>query len=212
MLHVKTITCNPFQENTYLLYDESREAVIVDCGALVESEEREIASFVESNQLKVKYLLNTHLHLDHAFGNAFAVQHYGVDLCAHQADEFLIGQMQSQALMFGLNVPVVPQPLTRYLNDGDQLVFGGVTLEAIHVPGHSPGSVCFYDAASAQIFTGDVLFRGSIGRTDLPKGDYDLLIEGIRTKLMTLPEDVVVYSGHGPQTSIGYEKENNPFL
>lgn len=211
-MHIKSFQFNPFQENTYVLSDDTREAVIIDCGCLSPNEDERLMLFLETERLTVKRVLNTHLHLDHSFGNYSAAHTLGILPEAHQADEFLIGQMVSQSQAFGIQGAVREQPLGGYLHEGDVISFGRTQLEVLHVPGHSPGSICFYCRAENAIFVGDVLFAGSIGRTDLPKGNYEELITGIQKKILTLPDDTVVYSGHGPATTIGNERVNNPYL
>lgn len=212
IMTIKTFTFNPFMENTYVAYDETKECIIIDPGCVTEAEQKTLQQFITNNQLIVKHLINTHLHLDHAFGNNFVEKTFGVAAQAHQADEFLLAQISAQAEAFGMHYAEEPYHLKNYLSDGDKITFGNTTLSAIHVPGHSPGSLCYYDAVSATLFAGDVLFQGSIGRTDLPKGNYEQLIEGITNKLFTLPAETTVYCGHGPSTSIGYEKVYNPYL
>jgi len=211
-MHIQTFQFNPFQENTYIVSDDSGEAVIIDCGCLVPAEDERLNLYVKANHLHVKQLLNTHLHLDHSFGNYVAAHTFGVLPQAHQADEFLISQLFTQSQLFGIQSIVREQPLGGYLNEGDVVSFGHTSFEVLHVPGHSPGSICFYCRAENILFVGDVLFCGSIGRTDLPKGNYAELISGIQKKILTLPDETVVYSGHGPVTTIGSERVNNPYL
>ena len=213
MLSVKNFVFNPFMENTLVVYDETTlEAAIVDCGCLYETERRELKKFIDDNRLKVKYLLNTHLHLDHQFGNAWAAAEYGVLPRADRNDEKLIDNLPSQAMLFGIPDSVDAQPLGGYIAEGDEITIGSSKLKAIFVPGHSAGSLCFYSASDGILIVGDVLFAGSIGRTDLPGGDFDLLTNGIREKLFTLPLDTKVYPGHGPTTSIDREIHSNPFF
>lgn len=212
-MKIKQIQNNPFQENTYVVWDEvSKEAAIIDCGALFPQEEERIEKFITENNLKVKYLLNTHTHLDHCFGNAWAAERYGVKLMAHADDEALLSQIGMQAKMFGLPIEVKTVKLGGYLNDGDVLMLGENRIEVIHTPGHSRGGICFYIPSEGWLVSGDSLFAGSIGRTDLEGGSYATLIKSIQEKLITLPEETVVYPGHGPYTTIGDEKTNNPFL
>lgn len=208
---IQQFTFSPFMENTYVVYDDSRECIIIDPGCVTDIEKKSLAQFISDNQLTVKHLVNTHLHLDHAFGNLFVEQTFGILAQAHQADEFLLRQIKTQAETFGMHYNEQPE-LKCYLTEGDCITFGSTTLTAIHVPGHSPGSLCYYNATSSVLFAGDVLFQGSIGRTDLPKGNYEELIDGITGKLLVLPPETTVYCGHGPTTTIGYEKSNNPYL
>lgn len=211
-MHIKTFTFNPFQENTYLLYDHTKEGVLIDAGCLYPNEEQALQQFITEQGIVLKHLLNTHLHIDHVFGNAFVAQTCGILPEAHTADEFLLQTMPAQALLFGIHYPVKVQKLGNYLNEGDTISFGENTLQVLHVPGHSPGSLCFYAPENGILIAGDVLFQGSIGRTDLPGGDYGTLINGIQKKLLTLPPETVVYCGHGATTTIGEEKQYNPYL
>ena len=212
-MKIKQIQNNPFQENTYVVWDEATmEAAIIDCGALFPQEEERIDTFVSDNNLKVKYILNTHLHLDHCFGNAWAAERYGILPMAHKDDETLLARMGEQARMFGLPFEVRTEKLGGYLKDGDVLMLGEHEIKVIHTPGHSRGGLCFYISSAGWLISGDSLFEGSIGRTDLEGGSYATLIKSITECLMTLPNETVVYPGHGPYTTIGNEKNNNPFL
>jgi len=212
-MKIKQIQNNPFQENTYVMWDEATmEAAIVDCGALFPQEEEKIETFVNENNLKIKYILNTHLHLDHCFGNAWAAERYGVLPMAHEDDETLLARMGEQARMFGLPFKVRTEKLGEYLKDGDILKLGNNEIKVIHTPGHSRGGLCFYIPAAGWLISGDSLFEGSIGRTDLEGGSYTTLIKSITERLLTLPEETVVYPGHGAYTTIGEEKKSNPFL
>ena len=211
-MKIKNFTFNPFMENTYVVWDESNEAAIIDCGCLYENEERQLKQFVDDNNLTVKYLVNTHLHLDHQFGNCFAAQTFGVLPKAHKDDEKMIANLKSQAMIFGVPVQVEPQNLGGYLDEKDKICFGNTILQIIHVPGHSAGHLCFYNEKEKALFSGDVLFAGSIGRTDLPGGNFEQLISGIKEKLLNLPDETVVFCGHGENTTIKNEKLHNPFL
>lgn len=212
-MKIKQIQNNPFQENTYVMWDEATmEAAIVDCGALFPQEEEKIETFVNENNLKIKYILNTHLHLDHCFGNAWAAELYGVLPMAHEDDETLLARMGEQARMFGLPFKVRTEKLGEYLKDGDILKLGNNEIKVIHTPGHSRGGLCFYIPAAGWLISGDSLFEGSIGRTDLEGGSYTTLIKSITERLLTLPDETVVYPGHGAYTTIGEEKKSNPFL
>lgn len=211
-MKIKEFRCNPFAENTYLLYDETGEAIIIDCGCLYDDEKTIMANFISKNNLTIKHLINTHLHIDHIFGNEWAARTFGVLPQAHQADEFLIEQAVAQARLFGIYEEVKPQALGNYLNEDDLIRFGNQELQILHVPGHSAESLCFYSEKESCVIVGDVLFRGSIGRTDLPGGNYAQLISQINSKLLTLPDETTVYSGHGISTTIGQERRTNPFL
>lgn len=209
---IKMFTFNPFQENTYLIYDETNEAAIVDCGCLHDHEKKALNDYISNNGLTLKRVLNTHLHLDHQFGNKFLYDTYGLKPEACIDDEFLLENVVNQARMFGLPINEEAQMLGAYIVDNQEIKFGNTLLKSIHCPGHSPGSMVLYNEADGVMFVGDVLFHGSIGRTDLPKGDYATLINSITTRLLPLPDSTVVYSGHGPSTTIGNEKKQNPYL
>lgn len=209
---IKTFTFNPFQENTYLVWDETNEAVLIDAGMLFENEKSMLQKFIEDNNLTLKRVLNTHLHLDHQFGNKFMFDVFGIAPEAGEEDEFLLATANSQAEMFGLPYTETPKNLDKHIIDNQIIKFGKSEFIAFHTPGHSPGSYCLYSEKEGVVFVGDVLFSGSIGRTDLPKGDYATLINSIQNRLLPLPDFTVVYSGHGPATTIGEEKKSNPFL
>ena len=190
---------NMLPVNTYVLWDTaSRECAIVDAGCYYPKEEETLTEFIDDNKLTVKYLLATHLHFDHCFGNSFVAKKYGVILYAAEADEFLLQNMVRQC--------------GHYISDKDTFDLGHEKLKAIAVPGHSPGSMAFYAPDSGFVLSGDALFQMSIGRTDLPGGNHHQLIESIRTRLLTLPKETIVYPGHGPETEIGIEQIENPFL
>ena len=211
-MEYKIFINNPWQENTVVLYDESGEAAVVDCGCLNKQEEKKIQDFFEAKKLKPVLLLNTHLHPDHIFGNHFMKETYGLEAKASELDDFLIEHAVEYAAMLGMSGIAQPPALGEYLKDGDTVRFGHSELQVIAVAGHSPGGLCFYSPVDKLLISGDVLFAGSVGRSDLPGGDGQALIEGIRSKLMTLPDDVRVIPGHGPMTIIGEEKMYNPFL
>ena len=211
MLKVASMTFNAFQENTYVLYDDSGSCVIVDPGCYEAAEQQELKEFVAVNRLKVSKLVNTHCHIDHVLGNEFVKQTYGVDLYVHKLDEPVLRAVSSYASNYGYN-QYQPATVDGYLAEGEELSFGNSRLQILFVPGHAPGHVAFYDAASKTLISGDVLFRNSIGRTDLPGGSFPALEKSIREKLYTLPDDTTVYPGHGPNTTIGFEKRTNPFV
>ena len=211
-MKIKKFEFNMFPVNCYVLSDDTNDAVIIDAGCFYEEDKRALKSYIDSNGLHVKHLLNTHLHLDHIFGNSFVYKTYGVKPEANQEDEFWLTHAVSQAMMFGLELTEPIIGLGGYLVDGQTIQFGNSSLDAIYVPGHSPGGMAFYSEQSACLFSGDSLFRGSIGRADLAGGNFDTLIESICSRLLTLPNDTVVYPGHGDPTTIGNEKINNPFL
>jgi hydroxyacylglutathione hydrolase len=211
MITVQSFTFNPIQENTYVLYDESRECVIIDPGCYDAAEQAELSAFIEKNGLKPVRLLNTHCHLDHVFGNAFVAEHWKLGLEIHKKDLPVLDALIPTAKLYGMHAEPSPPP-SAYLDEGDLVAFGNSSLEIAFTPGHSPGSISFFSRPDKFIIAGDVLFFGSIGRTDLPGGDYQTLIDSIKNKLFPLGDDMKVYSGHGPATNVGYERANNPFL
>lgn len=211
-MEYKIFVNNPWQENTVVLYDDSAEAAVVDCGCFNKREEQNIRDFLESQGLKPVLLLNTHLHPDHIFGNNFMKEAFGLETKASEKDDFLIANAVEYAAMLGISGITPPPPVGEYLRDNDMIRFGRSELQVIAVGGHSPGGLCFYSAADRLLLAGDVLFAGSVGRYDLPGGDGRILIEDIRARLMTLPDDVCVIPGHGPGTTIGEERKFNPFL
>lgn len=210
MLQVRKFTFNPFMENTYVLFDETKNCVIIDPGCVEKEEENELTEFIQNNQLVVKQLINTHCHIDHVLGNAFIKRKFNVPLIIHPIEEPMLRAVKSYASNYGFFQYQDSTP-DSFLNEGDQLVVGNQKLDVLFVPGHSPGHIALYDAATKILIGGDVLFENSIGRTDLPGGDYDTLINSIHQKFFTLPDDVTVYCGHGSETSIGFEKRTNPF-
>jgi len=211
-MKVTCLTFNPFQENTYLLHDDTKECVVVDPGCYEQSEQKELLRYIQENDLNVVRLLNTHCHIDHVLGNKFVADTYGVELEIHEEDLQTLRSVPVYAPVYGFPMYAATEPKATYLKEGDIIKFGNTELQVIFAPGHAPGHVVFYNEQDKVCIGGDVLFKGSIGRTDLPGGDFNTLINSIRTKLFTLPEDTVVYPGHGPETTIGYEKKYNPFL
>ncbi|MBP1613437.1 MAG: putative metallo-beta-lactamase [Bacteroidetes bacterium] len=201
-----------FPVNCYVIWDETKEAVVIDAGCFYDEEKQALKNFILSNELNVKHLLNTHLHLDHIFGNPFMLKEFGLQAEACQIDEFWLESAPKQSRMFGFELKEAPVPLGKYLIDGDIITFGNITLEAIHVPGHSPGSLVFYCKEENCMFSGDVLFQGSIGRADLTGGNFEELKEHICSRLFVLPNETIVYPGHGAPTTIGIEKAENPFF
>ena len=212
MITVKSFVFSPFQENTYILHDETNEAVIIDPGCFFEGEKLSLKKYIDENKLTLKRVLNTHLHLDHQFGNKYIYDTFGVKPEACKNDEFLLHNISVKALNFGLKYDEIVQEIGFYITDNQIINFGNTLLTALFCPGHSQGSMVFYCEKDNVMFAGDVLFRGSIGRTDLEQGDYAILIKSITNKLLPLPDSTIVYSGHGPSTTIGYEKVNNPYL
>jgi len=209
---IKIFTFNPFQENTYLIYDDNKNAAIIDAGCMTEIEKNTLSKFISEQELQVKRILNTHLHIDHQFGNRYVSEKYGLKPEAAKEDEFLLERIAEQSKIFGLPAQEKPQEIGSYIEDNQEIKIGDISLKAIHAPGHSPGSMCLYAEKEGVLFAGDVLFHGSIGRTDLPQGDYATLIRSITNRLLVLPDETVVYCGHGPATTIGNEKINNPYL
>ena len=212
-MKIKTFVTNPIQENTYLLIDEaSKKCVVVDAGILYDYEEKEFSTYLEANGLQLVAALNTHLHLDHCFGNDFLYKKYGIKAKADKKEESNLNMLKSYAQVFGIPYNGDIQELDSYLNDGDEITFGETTLRVISVPGHSAGGLGFYNEKDGILIIGDSLFKGSIGRTDLPGGDYATLISSLTKCIMTLPEETKVYPGHGPSTTIAEEKQYNPYL
>jgi glyoxylase-like metal-dependent hydrolase (beta-lactamase superfamily II) len=211
MLYLKSFCFNPFQQNTYLLYDNERTAFIIDPGNYTSSENTLLKNFIEEKQLKLTRLLLTHAHIDHILGNKFIFENYGLLPEAHEEEVFFIDRLTQTGAMYG--VPCEPSPFPeKFVVPGDKISLGTYEFETIFTPGHSPGSISYYNKENKILISGDVLFQNSIGRTDLPKGDHQTLINSIKEKLFCLPGDVKVFSGHGPSTTIGHERENNPFL
>lgn len=211
MITIHSFVFSPIQENTYVLYDETGECAIIDPGCYDESERNQLAAFIKDKKLTPVKLLNTHCHLDHVFGNKFVSEKYNLGLEINENDLTTLKSLKRVADMYGMNAEESPDPV-KFLNEGDEVKFGNATFEILFTPGHSPGSICFVNKAQQFVIGGDVLFYGSIGRTDLPGGNHDKLIHNIKTKLFKLSDDFVVYSGHGRPTNIGFEKKNNPFL
>lgn len=211
MTSVKSFTFGPFQENTFVVFDESKECVIIDPGCYSTPEQQQLKSFITEKGLKPVHLLNTHCHVDHVSGNAFVHDTYQLLPVIHKEDLKILEGQERVSAMYGLNCDPSPMP-EKFIEEGDVISFGNSKLKVIFTPGHAPGHVVFYNAENKFVINGDVLFNGSVGRTDLPYGDFDTLEESIKTKMYTLPEDTLVYCGHGPTTTIGEEKYNNPFV
>lgn len=210
MIKIQLFVFNPLQENTFVLFDETGECVVIDPGCYDEEEKHELASFIQKENLTVKRLLNTHCHVDHVLGNFFVKEKYKVSLSIHTAAVPELKAVTAYAPSYGF-YQYQEAASDILFKEGDTIVFGNQVLKVLFVPGHSPGSVAFYDEKNKFVIGGDVLFYNSIGRTDMPGGNFDILIESIHTKLFTLPDDIVVYPGHGPETTVGYEKRTNPF-
>lgn len=211
MWQIKKFVFSPIQENTYVLYNEIDECIIIDPGCYFDDERNKLQAFIEKSSLTPKMLLNTHCHLDHVFGNKFIAETYGLVLHLHEREKEVLAFAPASGLMWNM-------PFDNYqgefilIKEGDIIKLGNDELKVIEAPGHSPGHVCFYCEKQNFIIGGDVLFQRSIGRTDLPGGNFDTLIKSIRTKLFVLPDETIVYSGHGEATTIGEEKKYNPYL
>ena len=211
MLKLKSFEVNPFQQNTYLIWDSNNIAAIIDPGNSTNLENQMIKKYISENNLKLERLLLTHAHIDHILGNRFIFDEYGLLPEVHKEDLFFIELMGRTAEMYGVPYEQSPMP-EKFLEDKQVIELGELKFSCIFTPGHSPGSITFYFEKEKVMIAGDVLFNGSIGRTDLPKGDHSTLINSIKNKLLPLGDDIKVYSGHGPSTITGYEKLHNPFL
>ncbi|WP_212001442.1 MBL fold metallo-hydrolase [Chitinophaga sp. HK235] len=211
MIEIQQFTFGPLQENTYLLINGKRECIIIDPGCYFQDERKELLQYIQTERLNVTRLLNTHCHFDHIFGNKLVADTFGVKPEIHKDDQVVLDNSQAVGAMY--NIPFEPSPMPgRYLAEGEKIPFGGHELEVLLTPGHSPGSVSFYCPTQQFVIGGDVLFYQSIGRTDLPGGNHATLLRSIREKLFVLPDEVRVFPGHGPATTIGFEKKYNPFL
>lgn len=212
-MKVQCIVMNMFQENCYVAYDETRKAVIIDPGCYYKEEQDTLRRFIQTEQLTVTHLINTHLHVDHVFGNSFVEKEYGIRTEAHDGDLNWLLEMPQRCAMLGIPWKgETPSQLGKILGEKDTLTFGNSSFRTIHVPGHSQGSLCFYSEPDQVLFSGDVLFREGVGRADLPGGDWNALLTHIKAKLFSLPDETKVYPGHGPATTIGWEKKHNPYL
>ena len=212
-MKLSRFTFNMFGVNTYILWDEeSHEAIIVDPGMTNDKERQQIDEFLSNNNLKLTHLVNTHMHIDHSFGVAYITSKYGLKLECNDLDQFLAQRLTQQAEMFGLPISIDDLKIGVSLSEDDTLYVGKEPIKIIHVPGHSPGSIVLYAPQSSFIIAGDVLFKNSIGRTDLPGGNFTQLVSAIQLKLLTLDEHTWVYPGHGPETTIRSEKRNNPYI
>ena len=210
MIQVQRFVFNPFEENTYVVFDETKEALIIDPGNYEAYENQELDEFISSNKLVVKYLLNTHCHIDHVLGNSHVKAKYKVPFLIHKNEEPVLRAVKSYSSNYGFAAYHEQLP-DGFLQEGDKVRWGLSEFDVLFLPGHAPGHVGFYSAAQKILVSGDVLFQHSIGRTDLPGGNFDTLINSIHQKLFVLPDNVVVHCGHGQETTIGEEKVNNPF-
>jgi len=212
MPQLKVFTFNPLQVNTYLFFEPEGPGILIDASCMNLAEFTALDSYIRNNQIQLEYLLNTHGHFDHVFGVQRVIEAFHPRFFIHQADERLLQMAGIQAGAFGFDFDSGALVPDGYLHDGDKIDAGTIHLEVIHVPGHSPGGIALYEAEMGLLFSGDTLFAGGIGRTDLPGGDYHQLINSIRNRLLVLPAETRVYPGHGIASTIGLEKENNPFL
>lgn len=212
MAVVSKLTFNPFQENTFIVSDETGECIIFDPGCYTQKEREELKKFISEKELTPVRLINTHCHLDHIFGNAFVTELYGLELEIHRGELPVLASVSQVCQMYGIQLPQPSPEPGRFIEPGDTILFGNTSLKALFTPGHSPASLSFYCKADKFIIAGDVLFFQSIGRTDLPGGDMATLLGSIKDQLFPLGDDVAVHPGHGPDTSIGYEKQHNLFL
>ncbi|MDY0344700.1 MAG: MBL fold metallo-hydrolase [Lentimicrobium sp.] len=211
MITIKSFVFNSFQVNSFVLSDGTGECIIIDPGCNDAREKNELSSYIDENQLKPVALVNTHFHVDHVLGNHFVFERYNLEPTGHKAGKMFWETAREFGSVFNLELDEIKRPV-HFVEDGDEITFGQSTLEVRYTPGHADGSVCLVNHPQKFVIAGDVLFQTSIGRTDLPTGDFDTLMESIREKLFTLEDDYTVYPGHGPKTSIGFERQHNPFI
>lgn len=213
MLTVKCFTCNMLSENCYVVSDESRDCVIIDCGAYYPEEGQAIVGYIRQQQLTPRHLLCTHGHFDHCMGNGYIFRAFGLKPRAHQDDSFLMEKMERQTSdILGIPIHLDVPPVGSYLTDSDNITFGSHTWQILHTPGHTPGGIVFYDADEHIAFSGDTLFRMSIGRTDFERGSYADMITSLHMLATQLPADTKIYAGHGPETTMADEIRYNPYL
>ena len=211
MLQIQSFVFNFASENTYILYNENKNAWIIDPGNMNDKETQAIDKFIKEKELNIQKILLTHAHIDHVLGLQWAFDQFKVPVTMHQEDQEVLDMLQASGMRFGFKVNPVKVDI-EYINEGDELDLDGEKFKIYHVPGHSPGSVVYHNKKQNFMISGDVLFEGSIGRTDLYKGNYEQLIIGIKTKLFALNDETQVFSGHGNPTTIGFEKQYNPFF
>ncbi|MGD1840724.1 MAG: MBL fold metallo-hydrolase [Thermonemataceae bacterium] len=212
MVQIKTFTFNPFAENTFVLYDDTQEAIVIDAGCYTPQEQNTLVQFIEEQALQVTALVNTHCHVDHVLGVRFLQEKYKVPFKAHEAErlnfsEMVLGRVKAQGFGFFYAINI-----DHMITEHDTITFGKTSLQIRFTPGHSPGHVVFIHEEQGFCINGDVLFRGSIGRTDLPGGNHEQLLRSIQTQLFILPDDMRILTGHGPETTVGFEKQHNPFF
>ncbi len=210
-MQIKKFTFNPFQENTYVLYDQTSECIVIDPGMYNRSDRVMFDAFIKENNLKIVKLINTHCHVDHVFGNGYITDTYGLKLQSHRGEIPVLEAYEAVCQKYGLEHHPSPK-IEEFLEDGDIVTFGRTELQVLYTPGHSPASISFFNKETKTLIAGDVLFEDSIGRTDLPGGDFNTLINSIKTKFYPLPDETKVFPGHGNSTTIGKEKKFNPFL
>lgn len=210
MINIQSFVFGPFMENTYLLYDDTNSCVVIDPGCYEKEENAELSDFISKQELTVTKLLNTHCHIDHVLGNEYVKVKYNVGLSTHKTEEALLKSVKTYAGNYGFP-NYEESSIDHYIDEGDIIEFGNSKLEILFVPGHSPGHIAFYNKVENFCIGGDVLFKASIGRTDLPGGDFNTLISSIHNKFFSLDDQMVVHCGHGPSTTIGEEKIANPF-
>ena len=212
MLNVKKFTFNPFSENTYVVTDEFKNAVIIDPGCYYKAEQNELDSYVLKNNLKLKSILHTHSHLDHMFGTAYLANKYNLDLWICKEDLVTYQSYEKVCEVYGVPITFSPNPTPKFFDLKQLIQIDGIKFEILYVPGHSPGHVAFYNKENNFLINGDCLFENSIGRTDLPGGNHQQLIDSIKNEIFILPDETLVYCGHGNETTIKAEKSFNPFL
>jgi len=211
MISIKKFTFNVFQENTYVLFDETKEAIIIDPGCQNSNEQNDLLHFIQNNNLKVKQLINTHCHIDHVLGNDFVMNIFKIPLTLHKDELFTYNDTKRWTVMFNLPDLIVPENLI-FIDENSVIEFGNSKLSCILTPGHSIASLSFYNNEQNFVMSGDVIFNLGIGRTDLPGGNFTILLNSIKDKILKLPENTTIYSGHGQETTVGFEKYNNPYL
>jgi len=211
-MKIKSFIFNPFQENTYVIYDQTKECIIIDPGCYTKEEENILSKFIINNKLNPIKIINTHCHIDHILGNKFANKKWGAELYMHKADLLLLENAVDISKTYGLeNYKESPSP-KHFLDESSIITFGDSSFEILFTPGHAPGHICLYSKRNNVLIAGDLIFKRSVGRTDLPFGNYDTLIKSIRSKILPLPNETQIFCGHGDVTNLGNEKIHNPFL
>jgi glyoxylase-like metal-dependent hydrolase (beta-lactamase superfamily II) len=210
-MQIQSFVFNPFYENTYVLFDDSKEAIIVDPGCYERHEKDQLTQFIEQNQLKPKLVVNTHCHIDHVLGNEFVKSQYNIPLWIPEGEKEVLASVVAYAPTWGI-AQYQPAEVDKYLSSSDHIDFGNTSLNILFAPGHAPGHMMFFHEQEKQLIAGDVIFRDSIGRTDLPGGNHEQLLESVRKTVYTLPKDTTIYAGHGPTTTVEHEMNYNPFV